>query len=407
MESKKGDRYHLGGLAVMAIVAIGVAFSWPSMAHGKEKEDLPPRKISVAPEYPGIVVAEGKDVSIDLAVTNGGREDETIEITLPEVPQGWKAWIETYRYEITGVHVPSDDSKTVTLKAEPEKDVGPGTYTIRIKGQTQDGELTSSSRLTITVKKKEEEKKSKGLDVETSYPVLQGPTDATFEFSLEVENESDKDTLFNLTAQGPEKWDVSFKPAYEQKFISSLRIKANQTQTMAVEVKPYPLAEPGTYPIKVKVSSETALAEKELKVVLTGTHKLEVGTLDELLSLRTLQGKAATISIYVKNSGSATQDNVQFMSFKPENWVVKFRPERIDTLAPGDLKQVEVEITPAERALVGDYSVTLTVEGEKATKDVELRVTVQASTVWGWLGIGIIVLVIAGLVVMFVRLGRR
>jgi uncharacterized membrane protein len=407
MKSKKGDMYPLAGLALMVLVVIGVVFSLPSMTCGEDKGDLPPRKISVAPEYPGIVVVEGKDVSIDLTVTNGGREDETIEITLPEVPQGWKAWIETYRYEITGVHVPSDDSKTITLKAEPEDDVGPGTYTILITGRTQDGELTSSSRLVITVKKKAEEKKSKGIGVETSYPVLQGPTDATFEFSLEVDNESDKDTIFNLIAQGPETWDVSFKPAYEQKFISSLRIKANQTQTMAVEVKPHPMAEPGTYPIRVKVSSETAEAEKELKVVLTGTHKLEVGTLDELLSLRTLQGQAANLSVYVKNSGSATQNSVQFMSFKPENWKVEFRPERLDTLAPGDLKQVEVTITSAERALVGDYSVSLGVEGEKTTKEVELRVTVQASTVWGWLGIGIIVLVIAGLVFMFIRLGRR
>jgi len=395
------------GMAVTAMVAIGVVFSLTPSASGTEKEDLPPRKISVAPEYPGIVVAEGKDVTIDITVANGGRKDETIEITLPAVPQGWKAWIETYRYEITGVYVPSDDSKTITLKAEPDDNVRPGTYTMRIEGRTQDGELTSLSRLQITVKKKEEEKKSKGLAVETSYPVLQGPTDATFEFSLEVDNDSDKDTIFNLIAQGPENWDVSFKPAYEQKFISSLRIKANQTQTMAVEVRPHPLAEPGTYPIQVKVSSETAEAAKELKVVLTGTQKLEVGTLDELLSLRTLQGQAANMSIYVKNSGSATQDNVQFMSFKPENWRVEFRPERIDRLAPGDLKQVEVTITSAERALVGDYSVTLTVEGEKTTKDVELRVTVQASTVWGWLGIGIIVLVIAGLVSMFIRLGRR
>jgi len=36
-----------------------------------------------------------------------------------------------------------------------------------------------------------------------------------------------------------------------------------------------------------------------------------------------------------------------------------------------------------------------------------MRVTVRASTAWGWIGIGIIVLVIVGLVVLFVGLGRR
>jgi uncharacterized membrane protein len=37
----------------------------------------------------------------------------------------------------------------------------------------------------------------------------------------------------------------------------------------------------------------------------------------------------------------------------------------------------------------------------------ELRVTVRSSTAWGWIGIGVIVVVIAGLVTLFIRMGRR
>jgi uncharacterized membrane protein len=37
----------------------------------------------------------------------------------------------------------------------------------------------------------------------------------------------------------------------------------------------------------------------------------------------------------------------------------------------------------------------------------EFRVTVRASTAWGWVGIGIIIFVIAGLVLLFVKMGRR
>jgi uncharacterized membrane protein len=86
---------------------------------------------------------------------------------------------------------------------------------------------------------------------------------------------------------------------------------------------------------------------------------------------------------------------------------VEFKPERLETLARGELKQVEVIITPAEQALVGDYSVTLSIEGEKAKKNLEFRVPVKASTAWGVIGLGIIVLVVVGLVVLFIRLGRR
>ena len=259
----------------------------------------------------------------------------------------------------------------------------------------------------IVVEEKKEEKKAEGVKITTSYPVLRGPTDAEFEFSLEVDNKLDKDTIYNLSAQGPTNWEINFKPAYEDKFISSLRLKADQSQSMAVAVKPFPLAKPGEYPIKVKVNSPEAEAEAELTVVLTGTYKLDAGTANGLLSLNTVRGEEGNLSVYVKNSGSATLSSLQFLSFKPENWKVEFTPEKVDALPPGELKQVEVSIMPAEEALVGDYSVGISADAGKVSKALELRVTVMASTAWGWIGIGIIVLVVAGLVVLFIRLGRR
>jgi len=305
------------------------------------------------------------------------------------------------------VHVNSDSSKSLTMKLDPGDDVKPGKYSFVIEAKTLDGQLSDTAKLTITLTKKEKVKKAKGVKMSTSYPVLQGPTDAKFEFSVEVESELEKDSIFNLMVQGPENWDINFKPSFEDKYISSLRIKAKQSQTMAVEVRPYALAEPGRYPIKIKVSSENAQAEAELVVVLTGTFKLEAGTATGLLSLEAYQGKEANFSFYVKNTGSAPQNGVKFLSFKPENWTVEFKPEGFESIGPGELKQIEAIITPAEQALVGDYSVALSIEGEKVNKALETRITVRASTIWGWLGIAIIIFVLAGLVFLFVRMGRR
>ncbi len=176
---------------------------------------------------------------------------------------------------------------------------------------------------------------------------------------------------------------------------------------MAVEVKPHRLAEAGEYPISVRVGSGDAKAESQLTVILTGTYKLEAGTPSGILSLEARKGKPANMSIYVKNTGSATNHDIKFLSVKPENWKVTFEPERIELLKPDELKQVEVTITPADEALVGDYSVGLSVDGEKASKTMELRTTVRASTAWGWIGIGIIVGVIVGLGGLFTWLGRR
>jgi uncharacterized membrane protein len=406
----KRKQYPLSTLVYLVGVTIILCglLSLDSIAYGaKGNKALPPRAIVVAPEYTGVVAGEGEDVSVDLIVRNRGRSDEDINLTVASVPKGWEARIKTYSFDVTGVHVASDSSKTLTFKAEPGKEVGPGKYKFLIKGNTKDGKLTSSSQVIVTVKEKGKEKKSEGVEISTSYPVLEGPTDAKFEFSLEVKNKLDKDTIFNLGYEAPKEWEVRFKPAYEEKYFSSLRIKANQSETMAVEVKPYLLAEPGKYPIQIKVGSSEARAEAKLSVLLTGTYKLDAGTPNGLLSLNAFQGKQANLSFYVKNTGSATQSNINFLSFKPENWKVEFKPENIETLAPGELKQVEVSITPADQALVGDYSVTLNVKGEKASKQLELRTTVKASTAWGGIGIGIILAVVAGLVGLFFRLGRR
>jgi uncharacterized membrane protein len=405
---KKGRALLFFSIAAMTLTLSLVSWSVCFSSEGDEhNKSLPPRAISVDPEYTGVVVPEGEDVSIDLTVHNGGRQDELVYLELTSVPKGWDAQIKTYSFEVTGVYVKSDSSKNLTLKAEPREDVGPGDYVFSVKGRTKDGALVSTGNVTISVIKEKEKKKPEGVVITTSYPVLQGPTDAKFEFSVQVENKLDEDSVFNLVAEGPKNWEINFKPSWEDKYFSSLRVKGNLSETMAVEVKPYALAEPGTYPIKVEVKSDKAEAEAELSVVLTGTYKLDVGTPTGLLSLNAYQGKESRLSFYVKNSGSATEDEVKFVSFKPENWKVTFEPEKIETLEPGELKQVEALITPAEQALVGDYSVNLSVEGTKATKNMELRVTVKASTAWGWIGIGIIVIVIGGLVTLFVRMGRR
>ena len=125
-----------------------------------------------------------------------------------------------------------------------------------------------------------------------------------------------------------------------------------------------------------------------MTVILTGIYKLDAGTPTGILSLEAVAGKPANFSLFVKNTGSAVNRNVTFSSFKPENWEVTFKPEKIDALEPNALKQVEVTVKPAAQALVGDYSVGVMVNGEKSDKTIEMRVTVKASTAWGWIGIG-------------------
>jgi len=388
-------------------VAMMLLFCLPVLVFGQEekKDQRPQRGIAVYTEYSGVVVSRGEAVKMDLTMENKGRSDETIDVRIASVPKGWKATLKGASYLVSGMYVSNGKARTLSVSLEPEKSVGPGTYDFIFDAQTADGKLTDSHKLTVTVQ--ERAAGADDLQLTTSYPVLRGQTDAKFEFSLDVNNKIESDRTVNLAAVGPEKWEINFKPSYEQKLISSFRLKGGSSQTVAVEVTPAKDVSPGEYPILVRVTSGEKKAEASLKVVLTGIYKIDAGTPTGVLSLEAFPGKPANFSVFVKNTGSAVQRNVTFSSFKPENWEVKFNPEKLDALEPDALKQVEVTITPAAQALVGDYSVGVLVNGEKSDKTIEMRVTVKASTAWGWIGIGVIVLVIAGLSALFVWLGRR
>jgi uncharacterized membrane protein len=322
------------------------------------------------------------------------------------VPRGWRAEIKGGQYDVAGVPVASGKSRTLTFTAEPDKGLKPGTYSFQIDGATADRKLAVTQSVVITTQ--ERQGRSAGeLQITTSYPVLRGPTDSSFEFSLEVSNKSDGDRVVNVAADAPKDWDVNIKPAYETKQITSLRIRAGASQTVAVELKPPADARSGEYPVVFHASTDRSQSEARLQVVLTGIYKLDATTPTGRLSLDAVVGRPATMTLLVKNTGSAVNRRVKLSSFAPENWKVEFKPESIETLDPGEVKPVDVTIVPAARALVGDYSVSLTADGEKASKSVEMRVTAHASTTWGWIGVGIIAVVIGGLGGLFTWLGRR
>ncbi len=401
------------GVRVFLIFSVCVLSLLTTFSNGlaqteKERDVLPrpERGIAVYTEYSGVFVVPGETVRLELTVENKGKTDENVLLKIAQAPKGWKASLKSPNYTVDAVPVPATKTRTLTFVAEPDKTVKIGNYLFQIDAQTADGKLTSSQKIKVTVR----EKAAAGEDftVTSSYPVLTGQTDASFEFSLEVNNKSEVDRNFNISAQAPAKWDVSFKPAYEQKQISSFRIKGGASQTVSVAVNPAKDATSGSYPVLVSITSGEKKIDTKLTVVLTGIYKMDAGTPTGLLSLDALAGKPAIVSIFVKNTGSAVNRNISFSSFKPENWKVEFKPEKIDALDPNAMKQVEVTITPAAQALVGDYSVGLSIDGEKSSsKSIELRVSVRTSAAWGWVGIIIIVVVIAGLGGLFLWLGRR
>lgn len=64
-------------------------------------------------------------------------------------------------------------------------------------------------------------------------------------------------------------------------------------------------------------------------------------------------------------------------------------------------------MTPSEDAMSGDYAMTVTAKNKNISDKAEFRITVKTETVWGFAGIGVIVVMALVLLGVMRKFGRR
>jgi uncharacterized membrane protein len=248
------------------------------------------------------------------------------------------------------------------------------------------------------------------IELTTAYTKLEGTAGASFAFDVTLDYQGTEARLFNLSATGPKDWAVYITPSYPQdQMIGDIRLEPGQTsgnRINVVAVSPS-WAEPGEYQLTVEASSGEIKGTLSLTPVVTARYGMSLTTPDGLLSTKATAGKDSHLTLLVVNTGSAAIENIIFTSNKPTAWTVDFTPQKIDSLSAGGSQAVDVSIMPGAKAIAGDYQVNITAKGDQKTADVSFRVTVETPTVWGWIGVAIIVLVIAGLAFVFIRFSRR
>ncbi|MDR2354331.1 MAG: hypothetical protein LBF22_14470 [Deltaproteobacteria bacterium] len=399
----------LSGKTILFLLSLTLGFAHSSYAQ------INPALLNIdsfeaAFTYPGETIGPEGEVSLEITLRNTGTKGDTYLVEITAAPEGWETELSRYNTVLTGIFLPNEENATLTLAAFPPGEPGDALpegeypFSIKVTSQNTGKSVESSTLLKVAARKTTQEE----LTLSTSYPEIGGPSDGRFAFSLDVKNNGPEEVRVNLTAVVPQDWEFSFKPGYEDKQISSIQVPRGQSRSVTLDLSPPYLVEVGTYPIRVVAESPTGTAETNLTVNLTGTYKIRAGTLNELLSTTTEVGRPVTVSLYVMNEGSATQKEITFLTFKPDNWEVKFEPETLTNIPPrGRPVQVEMTVTPSANALVGDYAVSLNVEGEKSQSPLEFRITVKAGSTWSWIGAIIIIIVVLGLAWTFRRLGRR
>jgi uncharacterized membrane protein len=243
--------------------------------------------------------------------------------------------------------------------------------------------------------------------LEDSYPGI----DFEYEVSLTYTGpEYGVSREFDLAVKAPPDWSTYITPQYDDQRLLSIPLKANAgSSKIKVHATPptFTIPEAGEYSITLEATSGDVTGSVELLAVITATYALNLTPVNDLYSTSATSGKDNFYSIVIQNTGSDTLENIKFSSIKPEGWNIDFSPEQIDELSAGSLQTIDVNIKPAAKAIAGDYQITLAADTSRVTESFKVRVTVQTPSIWGWVGIGIILVVIAGVIFIFMRFSRR
>jgi len=429
--SKKGGGYmkkRRGGCEfLIALLWVLICFAFSGWSEEKKAEKGEERNFTILSEYNRVVVGmDKKEWEFDVKVQNLGNREEEILLKV-EAPPGWKAGL--YKkwdsFLVKGVKLGKEEGNNSVLLAlkinAPERGVKEGVdYLFRISGSTKDEAISRTLDFILSFEKGVKPTEAKGLSLKAEYPSVRGAAGDKFEFVIEVKNDTDKARVFELLTEAPSGWAAYCTPRWEEeKKISAIKVDAKSSEWIKVFLVPPPMVTTGEYPARLIAKSEGEQVSMDLKAVITGTYELKLGSEAEVLgtgesrNIKAIAGKDKHYTLYVWNEGSAPITDVNFyVTQKPKDWEISFEPKKIPSLNPLTLKapefqKIDVKIKPKDKAIPGDYVVMISAMGKESKAEMELRVTVGKPTIWGWIGIGIVIGVIAVLVLVFVKLGRR
>jgi uncharacterized membrane protein len=357
------------------------------------------RGLALTTPFPAMSASLGEPTTLELTVRNYGLPPQLLNLEATQVPEGWNATFLGNGVPVRAVQVGTDESAQLSLRLEPPAAAKAGDYefTLRAQGTNTAAELP----LTITL----EQLLPPKLTLETDLPSLKGSPTTNFSFNVTLKNESGTDTTVNLQAQSQPGFIVTFSSGGNE--VTSIPVKAGGSQRLSVKVQPFRDVPAGDYQVLVQAVSDQAQAELPLALSVSGQPSLNLTSVDGVLSAKAALGRETSLGLVLVNDGTAPAQAIKLSATKPSGWEVRFEPEEIPALAPGEQQTVNVTLTPAKDAIAGDYVVTMRANADGLSDSAEFRITTTASTLWGAVGVSVIAVALLVMGGAVTRFGRR
>jgi uncharacterized membrane protein len=353
-------------------------------------------------KYPALTVRAGETTTIDLSLRNFNLPPQQLALSIPQVASGWKATVLGGGQPVESAIVAPDSEEKLQLRLEPPSGTGPGNYQFLV--EAQGGGYTSKLPITVTIGQELPAK----LKLTTNFPALRGTATTSFKFKVTVANDSGRDATINFSADAPKNFQVTFTEAYGTQQLTSIPIEAGKSKDIEAAIALPRDTPAGEYKLVLHAKSEAASADLDLAITIIGQARLALAGEGGRLSGEAYAGQDSQLTLIAKNDGSEAARDVEFSATAPEGWKTSFDPKELPELDAGKSQTIKVSLTPATRAIAGDYQTTIRASSAGGqSESANFRITVLTSTVWGAVGIGVIAAALLVVVFAVARFGRR
>ncbi len=193
----------------------------------------------------------------------------------------------------------------------------------------------------------------------------------------------------------------------EGNIVSSIYLKAGEEKILTLDVKVSPTAEP--FSLDLSVAAVSGESRDALSLTLNILGSYELGYVTENFYVEGAVGETVPFELAVENSGYNIVNNLQIeVTDIPEDFNVTLTPKITSLLQPGAsaVYTLQIEVPPDIDA--GDYYVLVQANSDQVEGDVRaVRLEVEQRGEVAYLGLALIVVIVAALVVVYWRFGRR
>jgi uncharacterized membrane protein len=380
-------------------VAVLLAVGAPPVLAQEPPADI--KGLYLLTDYPAVTVQPGTTSTLSLRLQNYNLPPERLALKLSGVPQGWTATLLGGGQPVAAAMPSTNGTVSLQLRLDVPQTAKLGTETVTIAAEGQGTTVTLPISVSLA-----RDLPAK-LSLQPQLPELRGTARSSFEYQLSLKNDSGKRLLVSLAADAPRNFETSFTEAYGSQELSAVPVDAGQTKDVKLRVRPPSTIGAGRFPVTARVAAEDATAKADLALEITGQPRLDITGRDGIMSARASAGTETSIPVVVTNSGSAPAEAIELSGSAPSGWKITFEPKTIDRVAPNQTQEVQALVTPATKAIAGDYVTTVRASSRGEQASGNFRITVSTSTLWGIAGAGIIGAALLIMVGAVARFGRR